>query len=108
MKSDLTEKELLSLHRGFYIFGDQFVLKILFELERYGEKNFTELKSSLGINPATLTKKLRLLVKSGVISTDRTRDGKRVYYFLSIRHRQLKRFIDSLERLSSELSRSGQ
>lgn len=103
MKKNLTEKQLTSLYRGFYVFGDTASLKILYELDRYGEKNFSQLRDELGINPATLTKKLKLLVEVGVISADRTQDHLRVFYAVSNHHKPLKRFLDALERLSGDL-----
>lgn len=103
MKKQLTEKQLIALYRGFYIFGDSASLKILYELERFGEKNFSELRDELGINPATLTKKLKLLVEAGIITADRSHDYLRVYYSIHNHQKPLRRFLDSLERLAGEL-----
>lgn len=103
MKHNLTEKELLSLHRGFFIFGDSACLKILYELERYGEKNFTELKDELDVNPSTLTKKLRLLTEANIITADKSRDKLRIYYSLANHEKSIKRFVDAFERLSYDL-----
>ncbi len=103
MNKQLTEKELVVLHRGFFIFGDSTNLKILFELERYGEKNFSELRDELKINPATLSKKLKLLVEVGLISADRTHDHLRVYYSISDHKKPLRRLLDAFERLSNSL-----
>jgi len=103
MKKHLSEKDLVNLYRGFFVFGDSASLKILYELDRYGEKNFTELRDMLDINPATLTKKLRILTEVGLISPDRTHDHLRVFYSISNHHRPLKRFLDAFERLSGDL-----
>ena len=103
MKNSLNNKQLFDLHRGFYVFGDPSCLKVLFELERYGEKNFSELRDELDINPATLSKKLKLLIEVGLISADRTHDHLRVYYSIAQHRKPLKRFLDSLERLASDL-----
>lgn len=103
MKKQLNEKQLVSLYRAFFIFGDTASLKILYELDRYGEKNFTELRDELEINPATLTKKLKLLVEVGIVTADRSHDHLRVYYAINNHQKPLKRFLDALERLSSEL-----
>ena len=103
MKSVLNDSELLRLYRGFFVFGDSASLKILFELSHYGEKNFTELRSELDINPATLTKKLKLLSELELIVADRTHDRLRVYYSLHRHSKSLKKFLDSFERLSGEL-----
>lgn len=103
MKDHLSDKELLNLHRGFFILGDSAILKILYELERYGEKNFTELRQQLGINPTTLSKKLRILTEIGLVSPDRTHDHLRVYYSIAKHQRPVKRVLDALERLANDL-----
>ncbi len=103
MKSNIPEGKLLNLYRAFFILGDSATLKIVYELERYGEKNFSELRDELEINPATLSKKLKLLLESGLIAADRTHDHLRVYYSLNNHQKPLRRFLDSLERLAGEL-----
>lgn len=99
----MNEKELIRLYRIFYILGDSPSLKILFELERYGEKNFTELKQNLSINPATLSKKLKLLSQVGLVSSDKSHDHLRVYYSLHNYKKSVRKILDSLEKLSNEL-----
>lgn len=91
------------LSKAFLVLGDSTTLKILFELDRAGERNFTELKEKLHINPATLTKKLRILTDVGLISSDRTHDRLRVYYSIAQHQRALRKFLESFERLASEL-----
>ncbi len=103
LKDHLDDKQLLSLYRGIFIIGDNASLKILYELERFGEKNFTELREQLGINPSTLSKKLRILTEVGIVSPDRTHDHLRVYYSVAKHQRPLKRLLDALERLSNDL-----
>ncbi len=103
MKDHLTEQQLLHIQRAFFIFGDVANLKILYELERYGEKNFTELRNQLDINPATLSKKLRILTEIGLVSPDRTHDHLRVYYSLSKHNKPVKRVLDAIERVAHEL-----
>jgi DNA-binding HxlR family transcriptional regulator len=105
MKQHLTENQIVNLHKGFSVLGDSSVLKILFELDRYGEKNFTQLRQQLEINPATLSKKLRHLTEVGLISPDRTHDHLRVYYSISQHHKPLRRFLDAFERLINDLNR---
>lgn len=99
----MSEQQLLALLRTFYILGDDANLKILYELERYGEKTFSQLRDGLAINPATLTKKLRLLIEVGIVSSDRTHDHLRVYYSIANHQRPLRRILDAIERLSGEL-----
>ena len=103
MKDHLNDKQLISLYRGFFVIGDNASLKILYDLERYGEKNFTELREQLDINPATLSKKLRILTEIGLVSPDRTHDHLRVYYSIEMHRRPLKRLLDAFERLSNDL-----
>ena len=99
----MNNKEVLKLYRTFYILGDNTNLKILFELDRYGEKTFTELKNNLSINPATLSKKLKILTQVGLIAPDKSHDFLRVYYSLHNNQRSLKKILDSIERMSAEL-----
>jgi len=105
MKDNLSEKELVGILRGFHILGDSTSLKILFELQRYGEKNFSDLRHAIDANPATLSKKLRVLEQSELIVADRTRDRVKVYYSVDEQHhkKSIRRFIDALERLSFDL-----
>lgn len=99
----MRDKDQFNLYRSFYILGDTQTLKILFELERYGDKNFTELKNSLAINPATLSKKLKLLTEVSLITPDKSHDKLRVYYSLYKHQKPLRRVLDAIERLSSDL-----
>jgi DNA-binding HxlR family transcriptional regulator len=69
----------------------------------FGEKNFSELRDQLDINPATLSKKLKLLNEIGLISSDRTHDHLRVYYSISQHHKPIRRFLDAFERLANDL-----
>ncbi len=103
MKNHYSTKELIALHRGFIVLGDSACMKILFELERFGEKNFTQLREELDINPATLSKKLQLLTEVGLISSDRTHDHLRVFYSINQHQRPLRRFLDAFERLANDI-----
>jgi DNA-binding HxlR family transcriptional regulator len=99
----MSEKDIIKLYRTFFVLGDNASLKILFELDRYGEKTFSELRDNLKINPATLSKKLKILTQVGLINPDKTHDHLRVFYTLHKNQRPLKRVLDALERLSTEL-----
>ena len=103
MKKQLTEHQLVVLYRSFLVLGDDACLKILYELDRFGEKTFTELKEELDINPATLSKKLKLLVEVGLLAPDRTHDHLRVFYSLNLHQKPLKRVLDAIERLAGDL-----
>jgi DNA-binding HxlR family transcriptional regulator len=102
MKSTVEHEELVKLFRAFYVLGDNASLKILYELDRYGERNFSELKRELGINPATLTKKLRLLTEVGIVGSDRTHDNLRVYYSIVQHQRSVKRFLEAFDKFAEE------
>jgi DNA-binding HxlR family transcriptional regulator len=99
----MNNRDTLKLYRAFYVLGDNTNLKILFELDRYGEKTFTELKNNLSINPATLSKKLKILTKIGLITPDKSHDKLRVYYTLHNHQKGLKKILESIERLSTDL-----
>ena len=102
MKQHLSQEKLVELYRGFFVLGDSSSMKILFELDRYGEMNFTQLREQLDINPATLSKKLRILTEVGLVSPDRTHDHLRVFYSISQHQKPLRRFLDAFERLSGD------
>lgn len=96
----LEEKDLVKLHRAIFILGDQASLKILFELDRNGDTTFSQLRDRLKINPATLSKKLKILVAIGLITPDRSHDNIRIFYGLHENQKYLKRVLDSIDRLS--------
>lgn len=99
----MQDNKLVNLYRSFYVLGDSTNLKILFELDRYGEKTFSQLRDDLQINPATLSKKLKLLTAVGLVASDKTHDHLRVFYSLHNHQKQIKKVLDSLERLSEDL-----
>jgi DNA-binding HxlR family transcriptional regulator len=99
----MNNRDTLKLYRAFYVLGDNTNLKILFELDRYGEKTFTELKNNLSINPATLSKKLKILTQVGLISPDKSHDKLRVFYALSENQKGVKKILESIERLSVDI-----
>lgn len=103
MLFDKDDPDRVSKLKGFIVLGDTIALKILFVLDRYGEKNFSELKELLSVNPASLSKKLRLLQEAGLLQSDRTHDNLRVYYSIAQHQRYVKKFIDSFEKLAQNL-----
>lgn len=100
---DLDDPDRVSKLKGFIVLGDSVALKILYVLDRHGEKNFSELKELLGVNPASLSKKLRMLSEAGLLISDRTHDNLRVYYSIAQHRRHVKKFIDSFEKLAQNL-----
>lgn len=99
----MKDDDLLKLYRVFFIFGDSACLKILFELSRNDECTFTDLKTHLHLNPATLSKKLKLLTSFSLVTSDRSHDRLRVFYSLNEHQRPVKRILAELERVSYEL-----
>jgi DNA-binding HxlR family transcriptional regulator len=104
MKVHNSEKELLALYRVFFLLGDNTSLKILYELDRYGEKSFTELLEHLDTNPGTLSKKLKILEEAGIVSADKTHDKRRVFYAISDHERTVRKLTELIDRLAMDLS----
>ena len=99
----MTEEQIVKLYRSFYLVGDISSLKILFELDRYGEKKFSELRDNLKINHTTLTKKLRLLQSADLIAADKSHDLRSVFYSIHNHHKQTRRILDAFHKLSEEI-----
>lgn len=97
------DPDRVSKMKAFIILGDATCMKILYVLDRHGDKNFSELKEIIEVNPASLSKKLRLLMEAGLLSSDRTHDNLRVYYKIAQHKRQLKKFLEAFEKLAQEL-----
>lgn len=93
----------LRMLKGFIILGDATAIKILYALDRNGEQNFSELKELIEVNPASLSKKLRILSEAGILGSDRTHDNLRVYYSIAHHQRAVRKFLDSFERLAQNL-----
>lgn len=103
MKIQMKEVELKALLRTFALLGDAPTLKILYLLERSGEKSFTELKDILRINPATLSNRLKRLTQAGILVSDRLQDRLHVYYSIGDNRKALRKVLDSLERFADDL-----
>lgn len=99
----MKEIELKALLRTFALLGDAPTLKILYLLDRTGEKSFTELKEILRINPTTLSSRLKRLTQAGILEFDRLHDRLHVYYSISDNPKALRRVLDSLERFADDL-----
>ncbi|HMT19202.1 MAG TPA: ArsR family transcriptional regulator [Candidatus Saccharibacteria bacterium] len=97
------DPDRVSKMKAFIVLGDATCLKILYVLDRQGEKNFSELKEIIEVNPASLSKKLRVLAEAGILNSDRTHDNLRVYYSIAQHKRQIRKFLESFERLAQEL-----
>ncbi len=100
---DMDHKATIQLYRAFYVIGDDVNLKILYELEQYGEKTFSQLRDTLSVNPATLSKRLKILVRFGFVSADKTHDRLRVYYSLHQNQKAIGKILAAIEKLSTEL-----
>jgi DNA-binding HxlR family transcriptional regulator len=79
------------------IVGDQYNLLIFFELTKFGEKSFNELKRMTQINAVTLTRKLRFLEKEKLIQ--KRYSGKEVIYSLTPKAGKLKAVIEGISSL---------
>lgn len=84
------------------IIGDQYNLLIFFELTKFGEKSFNELKRMTQINAVTLTRKLRFLEQEKLIQ--KRSSGKEVIYSLTPKTNTLKTIIEDI---SSLIEREG-
>lgn len=99
----MTEKNLKALLRSFAILGDGPTLKILYLLDRQGEKSFSELRDVLKINPATLSNRLKRLSMSGLIGSDRMHDRLHVYYSINGNNKSLRKVLDAIERFAGSI-----
>lgn len=99
----MSDEDLIKLYRTFFVLGDQTCLKILFELAGHGERSFSELRDRLHINPATLSKKLKLLSGFDLVVADRSHDRLRVFYAMHNHQRSTRRILSEMEKLSQEL-----
>lgn len=79
------------------IIGDQYNLLIFFELTKFGEKSFNELKRMTQINAVTLTRKLRFLEQEKLIQ--KRSSGKEVIYSLTPKSDKLKTIIEDISSL---------
>lgn len=98
----MDENSLIRLYRVLFIVGDQYILRILYELLHSGDKTFSELRDGLQINPATLSKKLKFLQTIDLVAADRSHDRRRVYYTLHDHQRSLRKLMISIERFAEE------
>lgn len=80
------------------IVGDQYNLLIFFELTKFGEKSFNELKRMTQINAVTLTKKLRGLVDHGLVA--KRNAGKEVMYSLTTKADKFGPIIDDIAKVT--------
>lgn len=99
----MNPQEQLQLYRCFHVIGDRHVLKILYQLDTFGEQTFSQLRDSLHINPRTLSSRLKILRSSSFIKSDRSHDNLRVFYSLDNNQRSVKKILDAYERLATEL-----
>ncbi len=80
------------------IVGDQYNLLIFFELTRFGEKSFNELKRMTLINAVTLTKKLRRLEYHGLVT--KRNAGKEIMYSLTAKAIKFAPIIDDIAKVT--------
>jgi DNA-binding HxlR family transcriptional regulator len=96
--------ELLAMYRVFHVLGDTHALKILYQLDTYGEQTFSQLRDTLSINPRSLSNRLKKLKALEFIHADSSRDSLRVFYNVHDNHQKsIKKLLDAYERLAVEV-----
>ena len=77
--------------------GDQYNLLVFFELTTFGEKSFNELKRMTDINAVTLTRKLRALESSGLVT--KRNKGKEVLYSLTPKAQEIRPIVEDIAKV---------
>jgi DNA-binding HxlR family transcriptional regulator len=97
MRTIYSQEQLYKTKSIAKIIGDANNILIFYELFNFGEKSFNELKRMTGINPVTLSKKLSLLKKEGLV--DSQKHGIENHYFVTKKSEALKPLIKHMEYL---------
>lgn len=81
--------------------GRKHCLRILWALSQREPRRFTDLREALGLNPVSLTERLRELEEAGVVRREEFAEAPpRVEYRLTPEGRELLAILDTLERWS--------
>lgn len=94
MRRTYSQVKIDRIVKTITIIGDQYNLLIFFELTKFGEKSFNELKRMTQINAVTLTRKLRFLEEEKLIQ--KRCSGKEVLYSLTPKATKLKPIIEDI------------
>lgn len=97
MKTLYTHDQISQTKYITKLLGDEHNLLILFELMKFGEKSFNELKRMTDINAVSLSKKLHLLRCEGIV--DMHECGNENHYFLTQKAERIRPLIADIENL---------
>lgn len=99
MRRTYSQAKVNKIVNTIAIIGDQYNLLIFFELTKFGEKSFNELKRMTRINAVTLTRKLKALEENELVT--KRNSGKEVLYSLTRKANKLKPIIEDISDLTS-------
>ncbi len=97
MRATYSQEQILKTKAIASIVGDVSNILILYELMNFGEKSFNELKRMTDINAVTLSKKLTILKKEGLVNSREF--GVENRYFVTQKSDKLKPLIKDIEKL---------
>lgn len=81
------------------LLGRRHSLEILYAIQTKDPRRFTELQSATGINPSTLTQRLRELTKAGLLLREAHREiPPRVEYGLTKKGSELTHVFEAMDR----------
>ena len=90
-------------HRLIQLLGDYSILMILAELQLYNTLSFNSLKTKVAINPSTLTKKIKILEREGLITHDTDAHGVKHNYTLTKKGELVLPVINCIAKVSGKL-----
>jgi DNA-binding HxlR family transcriptional regulator len=97
MRTTYSQEQILKTKAIASIVGDVSNILILYELMNFGEKSFNELKRMTDINAVTLSKKLTLLKKEGLVNSHEF--GIENRYFVTEKSEEFRPLIKDIESL---------
>lgn len=97
MRKTFSQDKITKIIKTTAIIGDQYNLLIFFELTKFGEKSFNELKRMTQIKAVTLTRKLRALEANELVC--KRSAGKEILYSLTPNAQKLKPIIEDISRV---------
>jgi DNA-binding HxlR family transcriptional regulator len=81
------------------LLGRRHSLEILYAIQTKNPRRFTELRSATGINPSTLTQRLRELTEAGLLLREAHNEiPPRVEYGLTKKGSELARIFEAMDR----------
>jgi len=94
MRRTYSQAQISKIVKTVTVIGDQYNLLIFFELTKFGEKSFNELKRMTQINAVTLTRKLRFLEAEAFVQKRSL--GKEILYSLTPKANKFKPVIEDI------------